>query len=225
MSILEYEIIRSSRRTLALTVNKNGGIVVRAPMNMPESRITAFVEEKQKWLEKHSSAAGARSSRRAERLSQPPHELPFLGELYPVDHTQPYGYSEGRFHLPENMPLESLLPMLKKLYSSLARDTLPTRTRLTAERMGITLGEVKISSAKTRWGSCSADKNINLSWKLMAADMRLIDYVIVHELCHIRQMNHSAAFWENVRAVIPDYEERRECLKKVQETLSEYGLD
>ena len=66
---------------------------------------------------------------------------------------------------------------------------------------------------------------INLSWKLVAADISLIDYVIVHELCHTRQMNHSEAFWENVRMVIPDYKERREALKDVQKVLSEFGLD
>ena len=120
---------------------------------------------------------------------------------------------------------QELLPYLRRLYSTIAKGTLIARTRLTADRMGIEIADVKVNSAKTRWGSCSAQKVINLSWKLIAADISLIDYVIVHELCHTRQMNHSEAFWENVRMVIPDYKERREALKDVQKVLSEFGLD
>lgn len=162
---------------------------------------------------------------RSARLSKPPMELPLFGGMCPVDNVQPYGYTGGKFHLPEGVALEELLPYLRRLYSTIAKGTLIARTRLTADRMGIEIADVKVNSAKTRWGSCSAQKVINLSWKLIAADISLIDYVIVHELCHTRQMNHSEAFWENVRMVIPDYKERREALKDVQKVLSEFGLD
>lgn len=222
---MNYEIIRSKRKTLALTVDKNGRVIVRAPMKLSEKKIEEFVSSKSDWLEKHTSAAAKRSGERLERLSSVPSELPLFGEMCPVINTQPYGYSDGCFHLPENTPLEQLLPYLRRLYLSIAKDTLTARTRLLADRMGAKIAGVKINSAKTRWGSCSSAKTINLSWKLVTAELRLIDYVIVHELCHTEHMDHSPAFWAMVGAVLPDYPERRDALKSVQRMLSEYGLD
>lgn len=222
---LNYEIIRSRRKTASITVDRTGRVIVRAPLNMHVEKIDTFVNSKSDWINKHSTGAAQRTAERSRRLSLPPEELPFLGEMCPVCHEPPYGYTDGRFHLPENTPLEQLLPYLRKLYSGIAKDTLTARTNLLADRMGIKISAVRINSAKTRWGSCSAQKVINLSWKLIAADSRLIDYVIVHELCHTEQMNHSPAFWAKVEAVIPDYHERREALKDVQKILAEYGLD
>jgi len=221
----DYKVIRSKRHTLSITVDKDGNVIVRAPLNMPDSRIDGFVREKSDWIDKYSRTARSGAAERNARLSDFPRELPLFGGMCPVDNNQPYGYTDGKFHLPEGVSLESLLPYLRRLYGSIAKGTLITRTRLTADRMGIEIADVKINSAKTRWGSCSSKKVINLSWKLIVADISLIDYVIVHELCHTRQMNHSEAFWENVRMVIPDYKERREALKDVQKLLFDFGLD
>lgn len=222
---MEYEIIRSSRKTLALTIDKDGKLIVRAPCRFPESRIEEFIKEKSDWIEKHSAAASKRSEQRNERLSLPPKELPLWGKLSPVSHEKPYGYIDGVVHLPENMSLEALLPYLRKLYAAIAKETLIPRTYAAAERMGFEITAVRINSAKTRWGSCSAQRSINLSRMLIAADPKLIDYVIVHELCHTVHMDHSPAFWKLVERYIPDFRERREALKDVQKVLSEYGLD
>lgn len=222
---LDYEIIRSKRRTLAVTVDRSGRVIVRAPLKLPQKTIDEFVTSKQDWIKKHCLNAEERSGRRTELLSAPPVSLPLLGEMCPVDNVPPYGYIGGSFHLPKDTPLEECLPYLRKLYRKIACETLIPRTMLTAERMGVKITDVKINSAKTRWGSCSSTGVINLSWKLIAADLPLIDYVIVHELCHIGQMNHSAAFWESVWRIIPDYRERRDALKDVQKLLAEYCLD
>lgn len=222
---MDYEIVRSSRRTLALTVDRDGRVIVRAPLKLSRERIDAFVRSKSDWLEKHTGAAAGRSSERLTRLAVPPESLPLLGEMIPVLHDEPYGYIDGSFHMPGTASLEELLPYLRKLYAGIAKDTLISRTRLIADRMGVKIAGVKINSAKTRWGSCSSKRTVNLSWKLIAADQRLIDYVIVHELCHTRHMDHSPAFWESVSAVIPDYRECRDALKDVQKLLFEYGLD
>lgn len=223
---MEYEIRRSNRRTMSLTVDKNSGsVIVRAPFSVPQEKIESFVTSKLDWVTKHTEEAKSRGSAKVRRLSDNPTELPFLGEMCPVDHERPYGYSDGRFHLPDNVSLEKLIPYLRRLYSGIAKDTLTSRTQLLADRMGVSIASVRINSAKTRWGSCSSEGVINLSWKLIAADSRLIDYVIVHELCHTVHMDHSPAFWETVEQVIPDYIERRAALKEVQKNLNEFGLD
>lgn len=222
---MNYEIIRSKRKSISISVDRNGKVTVRAPLNAPEQRIFEFVQSKSDWISKHTASAEGRISARNAKLAAIPEALPILGGMCPVDNEQPYGYTSGKFHLPEGVILEELIPYLRRLYCSIAKETLIPRTRLTADRMGLDIADVRINSAKTRWGSCSDKKVINLSWKLIAADPRLIDYVIVHELCHTRRMNHSAAFWADVEAYIPDYHERRAALKDVQRILAEYGLE
>lgn len=217
--------MRTRRKTIALTVDSRGRTVVKAPLNAPKSVIDDFVTSKSDWIKRHSAKAEDLNSKRLQTLSSPPEYLPLMGGECKVVNTQPYGYYDGLFHLPENMALEKILPYVRKLYASIAKDTLAARTRLLADRMGVQISSVKINSAKTRWGSCSARANINLSYKLIAADIKLIDYVIVHELCHVNQMNHSPEFWAKVEAVIPDYKQRREQLKEVQEILAQFGLE
>jgi len=104
-------------------------------------------------------------------------------------------------------------------YKQRAKQLLPEKTAAFAEQMGLKPRAVKINSAKTRWGSCSALKNLNFSWRLAMADDGVIDYVVVHELAHLREMNHSARFWAIVAGVLPDYRERQKRLKALQKRL------
>ena len=85
--------------------------------------------------------------------------------------------------------------------------------------MGVTYGRISIRSQKTRWGSCSAKGNLNYNWKLMLCPERVQDYVVVHELAHRKEMNHSPAFWAEVEKILPDYRERRKWLKTYGQTV------
>lgn len=95
-----------------------------------------------------------------------------------------------------------------------AKRIFPERTAYFAKRMGVDYGRITIREQKTRWGSCSSKGNLNFNWKLVLLDPELLDYVVVHELAHRREMNHSAAFWKVVEAELPDYWERRARLKE-----------
>lgn len=88
-----------------------------------------------------------------------------------------------------------------------------------APRMGVSFKQLSLSSAKTRWGSCTSEGNIRLHWKLIHCDLHIIDYLVVHELAHLREMNHSARFWQIVANEIPDYAERRKALKVLSESM------
>jgi len=94
-----------------------------------------------------------------------------------------------------------------------ARRVFEERCALFAPRLGVRVKRLSLSSASTRWGSASADGSIRLSWRLVHFALPVIDYVVTHELAHLREMNHSAAFWEVVRSVIPDYEQARGALR------------
>jgi len=103
-----------------------------------------------------------------------------------------------------------------KHYKTLAKAHIPKRVALFAAQMGVAPTAVKITSAMKRWGSCSSRGSINFSWRLILADDAVIDYVVVHELAHLTEMNHSERFWAIVEAVLPDYRERKRKLNELQ---------
>lgn len=95
----------------------------------------------------------------------------------------------------------------------------PERTAFFAERMGVDYGRITVREQKTRWGSCSQKGNLNFNWKLVLMPQEILDYVVVHELAHRKEMNHSARFWAIVEQVLPDYQNRRNELKKLGQFL------
>lgn len=223
MEKLEYTVIRSGRKTISVNIGEDGRVTIRAPYRTTDKFIADFVESKREWIKKHTSAAGIRNERRTANLKAFPAELPLFGKMAAVKSEPPYGYTDGEFHLPAEFSLEKMLPYLEKLYKLIAKEYIVPRAYEWAEKMGTEISAVRINSAKSRWGSCSAGGNINFSWRLAAAPPEVIDYVIVHELCHIGCMDHSKAFWDKVGSVIPDYEVKREYLKTVHAKLIEYG--
>lgn len=104
-------------------------------------------------------------------------------------------------------------PGLEVAYKKRARRQLEARAAYFAQQMGVTYNRIAIRSAKTRWGSCSAQGNLNFHWKLILMPPQVLDYVVVHELAHRKEMNHSPRFWAEVEAVLPDYRKRRKWLK------------
>ena len=102
----------------------------------------------------------------------------------------------------------------KKYYRNLAREVLGARTGYYARKMGVTYGRISIREQKTRWGSCSGKGNLNFNWKLSLVPDEILDYVVVHELAHRKEMNHSQRFWAEVERILPDYKARRKWLKE-----------
>lgn len=170
------EVVRSARRTMSLEVTREGHVVVRAPYQMPETRIRAFVEEKKSWLGRHLAQADQRQQMKE--------------QAGPVSEKQRRAGMEA------------------------ARERIGARAAYYAGMLGVTYGRITIRDQKSRWGSCSSRGNLNFTWKLVLAPPEILDYVVVHELCHRLEMNHSAAFWAHVERILPDYQERRSWLKE-----------
>ena len=169
---MDYTLIRSSRRTMALEITRDGRLLVRAPQRAPQAVIDRFVASHADWIAAH-----------LEKQRQRAQAHPPLTE-------------------------DEIAALRQK-----ARDILPGRVAHYAERMGVTPTGVKITGAKTRFGSCSAKNSLCFSLYLMAYPDAAVDYVVVHELAHIRHKNHSPAFYAEVARVMPDYRERRKLLK------------
>ncbi|MDR2558176.1 MAG: M48 family metallopeptidase, partial [Oscillospiraceae bacterium] len=129
------------------------------------------------------------------------------------------GVSSDCFFIPAGLLPECIKSACIQIYRILAKSDLTLKVNNYSAQMGVTAASVKINGANTRWGSCSAKKSLNFSWRLIMADNDVIDYVVVHELAHIIEMNHSPRFWAVVERVLPDYREQQAKLKELQKKL------
>ena len=122
-----------------------------------------------------------------------------------------------------DLPEAELRAALVDFYRKAAKALLPSAVERFATLVGKAPQQVRITSAKTRWGSCSAKGGLNFSWRLLCAPPEAMDYVVVHELAHLIEFNHSSRFWAIVEGILPDYKARRQSLKEVQESLLRQG--
>lgn len=210
-------LLRSKRKTVGLTITEEGLLVVRAPLRMPLAQIQRAVYGKSSWILQKQAEQLARMARKA-----PPHAyaqgemFSFLGEPYALRY-QP-GFSsvqteEGSLMLPVCAP-EEAKRLLTDWYKRQARAVFHDRIQYYAPIMSVAPGTVRLSSARGRWGSCGPSNSINLVWRLVMAPLSVIDYVVVHELAHIKRRDHSAAFWKVVQHILPHYQHARRWLKE-----------
>ena len=224
--LIPYELVRSNRKTISLRITDEGTVLVRAPKRCPRSYIDSFVRSKEDWIQSHRAQVQAALAARQDFRLHGGDMLLFCGREYRVQLTEERRGSldmeAGTITLP-NVPVRELAPMVERLYR---RGGLPWVTeRLTywAERMNVTFGKVNLSSAVRRWASCSANGNIHVSWLLLFAPPDAIDYVLVHELCHRVEFNHSPAFWRLVAQYQPDYAAQKIVLKQLHGQLFAQG--
>ncbi|MDR2296568.1 MAG: M48 family metallopeptidase [Clostridiales Family XIII bacterium] len=216
----EYNLTRSQRQSIAIYI-RDGAVLVRAPLRMPARDIDAFVASKEEWIADKLAASRERVKRRAAFAPHYGDAVLFRGTEYPLVARAGTraGFDGACFYLPPELAPARIKPLLVRLYRKLARIHLTDRVARFAAYMNVTPAAVGITAAKTRWGSCSARRRLSFSWRIVFADDAVIDYVVVHELAHITEMNHSARFWSIVAGVLPDWRERRARLAALQERL------
>ena len=171
---MKYHLIRSGRRTIAVQVDRDGQIIVRAPFRCSLAQIEGFIQKHDEWIQ---------------------------GQL-----RKRAGEARQRVQVTDQMRRAGL---------EKARKILPERTAYFASRMGVSYNRITIREQKTRWGSCSSKGNLNFNWKLVLLPEALMDYVVVHELAHRLEMNHSGSFWRIVEEQLPDYRSRRRSLRDI----------
>ena len=222
--ILEYELRRSTRRSIGFMIDDDG-LRVTAPKRVSITEIDNAIRTKQQWI---LSKLKERRERRAARLQKPPVEwvdgaqLPYLGA--DVTLRLLVGGRNRTSYDPATRELSMvLLPgatetllkeRVKSWYQQEAKVLFAQRLDLYAARLGVSYHSFGLSSAGTRWGSCTVDRKIRLNWKLIHFSLPLIDYVVAHELAHTLEMNHSADFWNTVGLIYPEYDEARNLLRK-----------
>ena len=172
-NVYKYELIRSNRKTIEMSISRDLKIIVRAPKSMSVSDIDKFVEKHEKWIEKHLVIA------------------------------------KNRYENDRNKALSEL--EISKLKNK-ALEIISQRVEYYSNLMKLRPTGIKITSAMTRWGSCSSKNSLCFSYRLMQYPIEAIDYVVVHELVHIKIKNHSNAFYQEIEKYMPDYKERVKML-------------
>ena len=219
-SPLNYQLIRSKRRrkTISLHVKEDGRIVIYTPYRTPEWEIEKFLKEKERWISRKLSEK-EKAVTPLEKGFLPGEEFLYLGEPYPLelDHHTPPGpslkLSFGRFILSQSH-IDKARDLFIQWYKQEAKDKLSDRVNYYSSRFQLVPKGVKITSARSRWGSCSRDNQICFSWRLVMAPLTVIDYVLLHELAHIKEKNHSKRFWSYLESILPDYKGRRRWLRE-----------
>ncbi|MBV8658622.1 MAG: M48 family metallopeptidase [Burkholderiales bacterium] len=201
---------RSARRSVGLLIRPEG-LTVTLPNRFPLHQLDGVLRDKAAWIIDKLDQV-AQLPRAAQLMDGA--EVPWLGEPRVLRIGQTRGAVTGdelrlTAHDAAGIPVA-----LTKLMRREARSFLAERLAQWASRMQLRYSEFKLSSAGTRWGSCSSAGVIRLNWRLMQAPLPVIDYVIIHELCHLVELNHSARFWALVAAVCPDWKVKRDWLKQ-----------
>ena len=214
-----YRLIRSRRKTLAIYITRDAEVEVRASMNMSMAYIDRFVISKKQWIEKAvSKREQVKASKEVFKLDYG-HMLQFRGGQYPIvaGVVRRPCFDGDAFVLPPGLTATEIKKATIGIYTDEAKKYVSGRLEGFCARLGVSPTRVRITGAMTRWGSCSAKKNINISWRLMMASDEAIDYVIVHELAHLRELNHSPRFWALVDGVMPGHRSARAQLKELDE--------
>jgi len=202
---MEYKIIYSDRSSIAIQVSRQGELIIRAPKKVSKRYIDELVASKSDWIQSKVKTITRYGFSFSEGDS-----LLYLGEKYILKFSKgtKVEVTEEYIIVPDSMDVEKL----KNWFKFKAEKLIVQRFK----KLGVNFSykNIRLSNARTRYGSCNNKGNINLSWRLIFAPLFVIDYVIIHELVHIEHMNHSSQFWNKLEQEMPDYKNAKQWLKE-----------
>ena len=218
MHALVDEIIFSKRKTIAIEVKPGGRVIVRAPQGTRKANIEQFVHEKSTWIQQAKARLAAVPAENPKQQFHHGADVLYLGKAWRLLHTlkgkKGLVFDPRQGFLLQEDRLEDAPGFLKAFYREETRRLAKVYIEKHAGKWGLKPSSVRVTSAMTRWGSCSGKNGLNFSYRLAMLPREAIEYVVVHELAHIRHHNHSAAFWNYLGQMLPDYQQRRQWLKQ-----------
>lgn len=209
---VKLKIIKSRRKTISLSIDKNAELVARVPYNYNPTQLNNFINEKSKWIATHIKQVQENNQKYAPFKPENGAKLTLLGQTFEIiiKNTTRAKIIENNIILPNKNTKEYLIILLKKY----AKQQLENRVKQFAKEFGFSYNKVHIGSAKTVWGSCSANNNLNFTYKLLLTPNIVVDYVIIHELSHTIVRNHSKEFYQIVADCMPEYKLAEQWLKQ-----------
>ncbi len=214
--MIDYKLIKSKRKTISIILNYNGDVIVKAPLKTTKNEIENFIKEKNDWIKKHLEFINnlPKFSKKAFVNNE---SFLFLGENYKlkIDEKKEniFKFDNDNFIISRNQ-IEDANLLFIEWYKKESKKILTERCNYYSEITTYKPKSIKITSAQKRWGSCSYDDKICFSYRLVMAPIDVIDYVVLHELIHIVEKNHSKAFFDKLQKFMPDYLLKRKWLKE-----------
>jgi predicted metal-dependent hydrolase len=203
-NIIEFDVQYGKRKKLSIQLSSTGFITVKVPREATEEMIKSAVRQKASWiLEKLQKIKQAQEGPK-QRQYHDQGKFLYLGKEYFLHELIETSETE----------VEKLKLVLKKFYFSSCKKVVGERIKIYQQQLGVKPKVVDIIESKVKWGSCSFDKKICFNYRLAMAPIEVIDYVIVHELCHLLHMNHDRSFWRRVGSIVPDYKKKEEYLAR-----------
>jgi len=210
------KIIRSKRKTISLQVSDDATLIVRAPFKVNEEIINRVILKHSNWIEKKKKEMQLRDVKFSKKEYVNGEGFLYLWNYYRLrlveNQETPLNFKNG-FYLSKEY-LANAEEIFIDWYKEKAYEKISERVKWYAQKRGFKYNKISITNAQKRWGSCSCCNNLNFSWRLIMAPLPVVDYVIVHELVHLDEKNHSKTFWNKVKMLITDYKKHQEWLKK-----------
>lgn len=224
---ISYEIKRRPRRrTVGIQISRDGQVYVLAPPGMNASDIESLIRVKSNWIEKHLARIKEKRINPVSESFKEGEKHLYLGRDYSLSFSpliQERVKIEGNkiiiWSVIENDSqerCEKAKRQLQAFYEQQALTVLKAKVETFSQKMSLKPKGIQIKAVKTKWGSCNLKKILHFNWKLIFVAPALIDYVVVHELAHLKHFNHSAAFWNEVEKTIPDYKSCRRELRRME---------
>lgn len=219
---ISYGIVRSRRTTADIVVERDGSVIVRAPAMLRDEHIEDIVQSKRHWIYKTLAEWRDLNATRVLREYRNGEGFLYLGRSYRLsliaEQNEPVLLRSGRFYLRRDLvdrgEVAAARAAFRDFFIARGKERITERVRYYAPKVGVTLRVIDVRELGNRWASCSPNRNLAFHWKCMMAPTTIIDYIVVHELCHLHHLNHTKAFWNEVDKVMPSYRERKDWLKK-----------
>ena len=213
---LQLEVRRSDRRrTLGLTVERDGSLVLTAPPDVAEARLEQFARQKRFWIYQKLAAKEALPPALPVRKYVTGEGFPYLGRSYRLqlvaEQDALVKLEAGRFKMRRDVAGQGRATMVR-WYTDHAQPWLAARVARYASRACVEASAVTVQDLGFRWGSCGKGGHLYFHWQSIQLPPRIVDYVVVHELVHLREPHHTPAFWRSVERTMPDWEQRRRWL-------------
>lgn len=218
---MTYTLVRSRRRkkTLSIQIKRDGTVLIQVPYRTPQRDIDRFFAEKKQWLQKKIAQQQERQAEKQHKTFRSGEPFLYLGKTYPLRIEDRQSRPETLTYTGREFILSSdALPGARVLfllwYQKKAREYIAARVAHFSRVLRLSPRAVAINQARSRWGSCSADNCLTFTWRMIMAPPEVIDFIVVHELSHMKIRNHSRDYWRFMESILPGYKEQRIWLRE-----------
>ncbi|MDF2610710.1 MAG: putative metal-dependent hydrolase [Lachnospiraceae bacterium] len=219
-STIEYTLTRSERKNISISIEPNKNIKVKAPVELTDDEVMEVVKKKSRWITAKLFEMREIENRKYHRQYVNGESFTYMGRNYSLQLVDDITLKKpevklyrGKLYVKTPSRNEDVIhKAIVKWYQEKAKEKIPDRVSYYEKFFVEKHGRIDIKDQKKRWGSCTKEGDLAFNWKSIIAPANILDYIIVHELCHLRYMNHSKEFWEMLGRVLPDYESRKEWL-------------